>query len=262
MKSKSEKIERIPNYFINDDCSQITLSFRNNITLFSSDIYSEGILCHYDFKDDSQNINKYLLDDRRTIFPYASIPMYKGLFGKFYINQLFEYNKHYLSITDGFVRDRYIVQDDNEVVMLNRKISIPSSIRGNSYSSKDIEKILRDIDALSLFDRNGREYFYNGKYLLKLDNFIKNGGGVFILKDDNGKIEIKIVRINNDIGFDNYIYKEYDFPLNDYTAEELRYFCSKMKDSYEPSVCSLLNPNIDRKDIREAKRLIRKLSSK
>lgn len=260
MKSRNEKIERIPCYFVNNDCSQITLPFRNNITLFSSDICNEGILCHYDFNDDSQNVNKYLLDERKNDFPYANIPIYKGLLGVYYINQLFEYNKHYITLIDGNIRDRYLIKDNNEVILLNRNISIPLNIIGSSYSSKEIKVILSNINALMVFDCYGRQYFDGVKYLHGFDSFINNGGGIFVLKEDNDKIKIKVVRIKIDIGYDNYIYREYDLSLNDYTLEELKYFCSKIKDINEPCVYSVLNPNIEIRDIKEVKKLVRKLN--
>lgn len=255
-------IERIPEYYVSDECVQLTLPFYNNITVFDGDIYKKGVLCHYNLKDDSQNINKYLLDDRRYNFPYSNIPIYKGLFGRYYINQLFEYNKHYLSITNGFIRDRYLTFDGNTAVMLNRHLSIPICIGGRLCSKEEIKIYLNNNGSYLLYDRYGREYFYERDCFRDIDNFIDNGGGLFILKDRNSKIIIKLIRIKNDIGYDSYVYREYDISLNDYAIEELKCFCSKMKDSYEPSVYSIFNPNIDKKDIREAKRLVRKLSNK
>lgn len=262
MINKNGKIERIPNCFINSDYSQITLPFRNNITTFNSDICNEGILCHYDFKDDSQNINKYLLDKRKNIFPYSNIPMYKGLFGLYYINQLFEYNKHYITISDGNIRDRYLVRDDSEAIMFNRIISIPINIRGNFYSNGEIKNILNKINALMIFDKYGKQYYDGEKWLCDIDDFINNGGGIFVIDVNDGKIKIKIVRIKIDIGYDNYSYREYDLSLNHYTIEELKYFGSKIIDTNVPSVCSLLNPNIDIKDITESKKMVRMLNKR
>ena len=255
-------IERIPNYYINDECVLLSLPFRKCITIICNDISNGGILCHYDFTDDSQNINKYLLDDRKYNFPFANIPIYKGLFGRHYVSQLFEYNKHYLCISSGFIRDRYLVRDGESAVMLNRKLYIPNSIKGNIYCKKEIRKILDNFNKYILFDRFGKEYSYNDGYIEEIDDFINNGGGIFVFKDRDNNIKLRMIRIIRDIGLDNYLYKEYVLSLNDYTSEELKYFSSKFRDVRDICVCSFVNPNIDKKLIRENKKLVRKLSNK
>ena len=101
---------RIPKCYVKDNYVQITTCFDKNITIVGSDFENDRILCHYDFNSQDQNINTYLNDNRRQHFPYSNIPIYKGLSGNFYdgfykincVNQIFEFNKHYINIADNF----------------------------------------------------------------------------------------------------------------------------------------------------------------
>lgn len=254
-------IERIPNYYTGDKCALISLSFKKNITIFDNTIYKNNILCHYDFTDGSQNINKFLTDDRRTNFPYANIPMYKGLFGRHYVNGLFEYNKHYISIIDGFVRDRYLVKDGDTSIVLNRSLSIPIHVKGDIFSKNNVKDILNSYKNVILFDRYGRRYYYDMDHFNDIDHFISVGGGLIIYNKDNCNI-VRMIKINNTIGIDDFSYKEIDVSLNNYTTEELKYFSSKISVARDICVYSCFNPNIDRRDIKETKRLVRKLSNK
>ena len=61
-------LQRIPKCYVIEDAVQIRVSFDKKITIISSDFNNEGILCHYNLDDDSQNINKYINDQRRKNF--------------------------------------------------------------------------------------------------------------------------------------------------------------------------------------------------
>lgn len=252
-------IERVPNYYTGDKCALITLPFKMCITVFDDNVYKNNIICHYDFTDDSQNINKYLTDDRKNSFPYANIPMYKGLFGRYYINGLFEYNKHYICIIDGFVRDRYLVKDGDNTIVLNRCLYVPMHVKGNIFSKKDIIEILNSYRDVILFDKFGRRYYYDKDHFNDIEHFISVGGGLFIYNKNNCNI-IRIIKINDNIGIDDFCYKEFDISLNEYTKEELKYFSSKIRNVRDICVYSCINPNIDSRIISENKRLVRKLS--
>lgn len=246
-------VERIPSYYANDECTQITLPFRKCITLFNDDIDKNGVLCHYNFTDNSQNINKHLNDNRRYSFPYGNIPLYKGLFGIHYVNVLFKYNKHYISIYDGLVRDRYFVKKDNDVLMLNKLVRFPFGINNEAYTRNEIYLYLAKYDLTAIFDRYGRDCFDN------IDNFINNGGGVIVFSDSSN-IKIKMIKIMHDIGFNNFLLREKDIAFNDYEYEELKCFSSKIKENKKVTVYSFMNPNIDKSNISENKGRIRSLS--
>ena len=252
-------IERIPIYYVNDECAYITLPFNRCITVFSDEVYEKGILFHYDFSDDSQNINKYLTEITNYSFPYNDIPMYKGLFGRRYINGLFEYNKHYICISDGFIRDRYLVKDNDEALMLNRNLSIPMGMLGKILTRDSIKEILNSYKTMILFDKYGRRYFYDGSEFKDIDKFIAAGGGVFIFEDEYKGLSVKIIGIKTDIGYDSFFYKEYDLSLNDYNKEEFKCFSSKIRDVRKICVHSIVNPNIDRRIIEKNKKLVKNL---
>ena len=254
-------IQRIPGYYVSDECVQITFSFYSNISLFDENVRKNGVLCHYNLNDDSQNINKYLLDVRKSVFPYSNIPMYKGLFGKYYVNVLFEYNKHYLGIIDGSIRDFYVVKDNDSALLMERKLTIPIFVNGDILAKDGIIKILNSYSKNIIFDKNGRIYYFGNKHFNDFDNFIDCGGGLVFDKGEE-RTSVRVIKIKKDIGLDDYIYKEYDISLNYYTKEELKYFSSKIKYINDVCVNPLFNPNINKKEINENRKLIRSLRNK
>ena len=75
---KVESIKRIKSHYVSDDCVQVMIPYKKEMTLLSSD---DILFHHYRYGgiDCGVNINKYTLDDRRYLFPYGSIPLHKEL---------------------------------------------------------------------------------------------------------------------------------------------------------------------------------------
>ena len=91
MKKTSEIVQKIKSCYVEDDCIQIMVPYKDEITILSQD----DILFHYK-KNSNYYINKYLQDERRKQFLYSNIPTHYSRVGLFdrrsYANQLFEYN--------------------------------------------------------------------------------------------------------------------------------------------------------------------------
>lgn len=252
-------IERIPKHYVSDDCVQINIHFLKTFTLIGSDFMNDGILCHYDLDGNSQNINKYLSDDRRHLFPYATIPIYKdfdfdfneGVFHRVCVNQILEFNKHYISVVKDYIRDRYVVKDGKEALVLNRILYMPDNVREKIVEINKIFDFFTG-EVLACVDKYGRHLDF--KKQIKI--FVENNGGLLVL-NNNGNVEFKMVNIRTN-SFVYYI-KEFDIQFNDYKVEELKAFGSKIETIDEPRIFKRFNPNINRKDVKEAKKKVKQI---
>lgn len=118
MKKVPEIVQKIESYYVSDDCIQIMIPYKNAITILNKD----GILFHNKV-DSNLQINKYLEDERRKQFPYSNIPTHYstvGLSKKItYSNQLFEFEKPYIRIFDGYIVESFVVKDNNQALLIN-----------------------------------------------------------------------------------------------------------------------------------------------
>lgn len=119
MENKREIIQRIPSWYIGEDCAHVMIPYKNAITILNKD----GIVYHHK-EGSGVYINKYLEDGRRKQFPYHNIPMYYTKFafdGTYhYANQLFEFDQPYIRINDGLLIESYVVKDKKEAVAINK----------------------------------------------------------------------------------------------------------------------------------------------
>ena len=116
MANMNERIQRIDSYYVGNDCVQVMFPFRDTISIISQN----GILFHYK-PGSSVYVNKYLEDERREQFPYSNIPMhYARIRGKkyTYTNQLLDFDKPYINISDGGIEENYVVKDNNEALLV------------------------------------------------------------------------------------------------------------------------------------------------
>lgn len=137
-----EYVQRIQSHYVGNDCIQIMVPhLGKSITILNS----EEMTYHY-LPNSSLFINKYLTDSRKDQFPYSKIPVHKKLlkWKKFeYINQLFDFNKIYISISDGCVRENYAVKDGNEA-LLATKILLPVEESTKIMNRSEVEALLKN----------------------------------------------------------------------------------------------------------------------
>lgn len=149
MENKREIIQRIPSWYVGEDCVQVMVPYKNAITILSKD----GIVYHH--KEGSNIfINKYLDDERRKQIPYHNIPMhYTKLYdGKYrYTNQLFEFEQPYIRINDGRLIESYVIKDKREVLAINNIIP---------FIKKEILVNRRELDELINKSSNVNETMY------------------------------------------------------------------------------------------------------
>lgn len=118
MKNLTKIIKRIESYYVGDDCIQDMIPYKNAITILSQD----GILFHNKVGSNLY-INKYMEDERRKQFPYSNIPIHyskRGLVEKIiFTNQLFEFEKPYIRIFDGYILESFAVKDNDQALLIN-----------------------------------------------------------------------------------------------------------------------------------------------
>ena len=113
----------------------------------------------YHYKSNSYLfINKYESDERRKQFPYSRIPTHKSrVKGKKveYINQLFEFNKVYIEIADGIIKENYVIKDGEEALVANKFI-LPHQEPPIFMNREEVEKLINPA--------NGGVYSLYGEY--------------------------------------------------------------------------------------------------
>lgn len=118
---KYEYIQRIPSHYVGETCIQTMLPhLKNSITILNSD----GMTYHY--KPNSHLfINKYISDKRKHEFPYSQIPNHKSRVGfkkVEYINQLLDYGRVYIQISDGMIVEHFTIKDGDEALLATKYI--------------------------------------------------------------------------------------------------------------------------------------------
>ena len=125
-------VQKIAKPYISDDCIQVMIHFTNAMTILNE----EGILFHQKNDSNLLYINKYIEDERRKQFPYSNIPFHNvknGLNKMVYTNQLLEYEKPYIKISDGNLTENYVLKDQSNVFLIESKMEINKNTKCMTY---------------------------------------------------------------------------------------------------------------------------------
>lgn len=119
MKKNNEIVQRLESHYVSDDCCQIMLPFTEKTTILSD----KGIIfCRNE--DNINTSNKYLEDERRTIFPYHNIPTHYNkipFIGKIgYTNQILEYEKPIIRVFGGHAIETFAVKDNSYALLIHK----------------------------------------------------------------------------------------------------------------------------------------------
>lgn len=152
---KNEYIQRIPAHYVGRDCIHIMISNFNNGTILNS----SGMTYHY-MPDSNFFINKYTSDERIKQFPFSQIPTHisktKGLKVK-YINQLLDFNRVYIEISNGIVKEDYVIKDGDEALLATKYI-FPNQESTKFINRKEVEELLNSANG-GVYSINGGHYF-------------------------------------------------------------------------------------------------------
>lgn len=169
IENNSEFVQRIQEHYVSDDCIQMMIpQTKSTLTILSD----EGIVYHNANSQPEKYINKYLEDERRNRFPYNIIPTHiqsKDMMSYQCINQLFEYDKPYIEITNG-ITERYAIKDGNEALLISKGLE-PSSIENRVLTNDEVRNLLQQENQIMLL-ANGmitEGYFATEEQIVELE---------------------------------------------------------------------------------------------
>lgn len=139
---KLEFVQRIQSHYVGDDCIQIMIPhyLNSGITILNSD----GMTYHY--KPNSYLfVNKYTSDKRKEQFPYSQIPNHKSRvrFKKLeYVNQILDFNRVYIEIANGIIKEDYVVKDGDEALLATKYI-LPNQEESKYMTREEVLELLK-----------------------------------------------------------------------------------------------------------------------
>ncbi len=144
--NKYEYACNIRSHYVGDKCLQVMFPYKKAINI----VDEQGVMFHRK-KDSHLTINKYLTDERKEKFPYSNIPEHKMITARGiirYTNQLLEFNKPYIIITDGIILEEYAVKNNDDAILITKaivpqkeeKVLTLDELRELVYSDDSIEK--------------------------------------------------------------------------------------------------------------------------
>lgn len=293
MKHKAyEYVQRIPSHYVGENCIQTMIPhLKDSITILNS----SGMQYHY--KPNSHLfVNNYISDERKEQFPYSQIPSHKTRvrFKKIEcINQLCDFDRVYVKISDGMVVEYFVIKDGEEALMAIKYIfpcqrtEIMNRVQINeliktanlgmySFSGTKWEEftLISDEEVLKWYKECLFNKIVQSSYTDKiLDEFIYNSmekltpyditlqpilmDNLILVSSNNNEIDsIKslVIKFN---GPDKYIVDIYDFPITIYNLEQMKHLeQTSFRTTSEPKISSFLNPQIAKNEIKKAKQLV------
>ena len=156
MKTESyEFVQRIPSHYVGEDCFQVMIPHYDRI---STILNADGMIYHY--KPNSKTfVNNYLTDKRKVQFPYSDIPIHTkrvGLRKLVMINQILEFSKVYLQISNGVITEQFGLKDGNEALLAVKNI-VPSNKITKILTRDEFDKFIEKANG-NVFDLNGGIY--------------------------------------------------------------------------------------------------------
>lgn len=293
--NRYEFIQRIPSHYVGNDCVQIMLPHKDDaITILNS----EGITYHY-YPNSNFYVNKYISDNRKTQFPYSSISTHQariGLKKVEYVNQLLDFNRVYLQISDNMIVEYFALKDGEEALLASKYI-LPIQ-RTEIMNRTQIDELIKTAN-LGIYNLSGakiaeynfisdnellelykeqliaekQEYeFYNEGKIPSAEIFNKNIenmtpsdipiqpvllNNIIIISSDNNEIKSIKYLVVKFKGPDKYIVDIYDFPITIYNLEHMKYLeQTNFRNTPEPVIKKSLNPKTNMSEVKKSKKLI------
>lgn len=150
---KYESVQRYENHYVDKDCLQTMIP--HHLKQITTILNANGMIYHY--KPNSPLfINEYTQDKRREAFPYSEIPNHKdriGLIKYEYVNQLIDFNKVYIEITNGIINEFYAIKDGDQALLATKYI-IPNEEKPIYVNRDELVKYLEAAKDFT-FDNEG-----------------------------------------------------------------------------------------------------------
>lgn len=251
MKKFDGIIRKIDSQYIGEDCVQVMVPYKESLIVFDEN----GVL--YAHKEGQKvRKNKYLEDERRNQFSYSNIPIHYrkvNLFDKMhYANQLLDFEKPYICITDKGMFQIFIAKEDDEAFLVHTNMQVNNENVAFGYGYVDCDYLAKLLEE-KITDTERKFVVYpTGIFnpLIANDNDIRKGA--LVVKTDENGMNIQYVKANIAYIDHNYkcIYKAdiVDIKFQDYKPELLNSLIKKSK-LKEPKISLRLNPNVTREQL-------------
>lgn len=154
---KYEYVQRIKSSQVGNDYVQIMMphSHKSGISI----ITFEGMIYHYK-PNSNYFINKYSSDKRVPQIPYSKIANYLKLINlkkSDYIKRIMDFNKVYITVSDGIVKEDYAIKDGNEALVATRYI-IPQEEKTVIMTREETENLIKKANGGVFSLRDGSVY--------------------------------------------------------------------------------------------------------
>lgn len=286
---KKQIVQRIPEYYVEDDYFQIMLGYQYLMALLGKE--------HFKYLDwpNMELINTYINDKRKDIFPYSNIPIHKKriLFKKYnMINQLLSFERPYLSFSNEGITYYFALKDGNEALLITGVPKInPDKHKDISMTRDELTELLslkkRQViyikgkwcDGLQLSEPSELLEGYKASLLdrikrLEQDDILVDAINISMI-DKIPASHITLfepfllinVKENGDISFLKISFKTSNGNIYTVSIDEIelpKYSLSQAKNmsnaiyinGKEPKISRILNPDIPSIEIEKAKQLV------
>lgn len=122
MKNTYTYVDHISSHYVSSDCVQLMIGYKNFMTMFN-----KGGIQYHQVPNSTYDINSYLSDERRILFPYNDIPLHYGRVGmsKYtYTNQLLNFEEPYITVSDNAIIERMAILDKDDAFVVSNVLPI------------------------------------------------------------------------------------------------------------------------------------------
>lgn len=122
MKNTYTYVDHISSHYVSSDCVQLMIRYKNFMTMFN-----KGGIQYHQVPNSTYDINSYLSDERRILFPYNDIPLHYGRVGmsKYtYTNQLLNFEERYIIVSDNAIIERMAILDKDDAFVVSNVLPI------------------------------------------------------------------------------------------------------------------------------------------
>ena len=122
MKNTYTYVDHISSHYVSSDCVQLMIRYKNFMTMFN-----KGGIQYHQVPNSTYDINSYLSDERRILFPYNDIPLHYGRVGisKYtYTNQLLNFEEPYITVSENAIIERMAILDKDDAFVVSNVLPI------------------------------------------------------------------------------------------------------------------------------------------
>ena len=153
-----ETISKIKEKYVKNNSALIKIPFKG---YYGITFFDESGIKYHEYDKSNLFINKYTDDERRFSFPDSNMPISykrKGLKKYKYINQIIDFEKPYIIISNGNVIELYAVKSGDEAILFD-SLLLPEKREFKILTKEELEKLINDkLVNDSIFSPNGGIY--------------------------------------------------------------------------------------------------------